>query len=269
MPGLEGDSVSGCGCVVGARPDGPGGYCRKATCRRIRSRSPRAPRSRSTGGEDGYWAHVPTRYDETHATPTTLLVWLHGCGGYSSGDIWTARALTGQSWITVAPLGREGGCWDVNDDQGKVLAAIGDAETHFNIDPRRVILGGYSSGGDLAYRTAFYNANDFAGVLAENTAPFRDTGSSQADSLAAAAWKFNVIHLAHNQDTTYPIGVVRAEIAAMTGAGFPVELIKRDGTHYDNAEPIVNGHAVPGTNADLRNLLLAGSTGRMAGAGSA
>ncbi len=63
-------------------------------------------------------------------------------------------------------------------------------KTHFNIDPRRVILGGYSSGGDIAYRTAFYNANSFAGVLAVNTSPFRDTGSSQQDSLAAAAWKF-------------------------------------------------------------------------------
>ena len=204
-----------------------------------------------------YWAHVPTSYDETGNTPTTLLVWLHGCWGYSSGDIWITRALGAQSWITVAPADREGGCWDVDSDSAKVLAAIDNAETHFNINPRRVILGGYSSGGDLAYRTAFYNANEFAGVLAENTTPFRDTGSTQAASLAAADWRINVIHLTHNQDTTYPLSVVEPEVGAMAAAGFPVELIKRDGTHYDNENAIVNGHAVPGTSRDLRELLLA------------
>ena len=87
-----------------------------------------------------YWAHVPTSYDETGNTPTTLLVWLHGCWGYSSGDIWITRALNGQGWITVAPLGREGGCWNVNTDSSEVLAAIDDAETHFNINPRLSLI---------------------------------------------------------------------------------------------------------------------------------
>ena len=84
-----------------------------------------------------------------------------------------------QSYIAVAPDGREGACWNVNTDPAAVLGVVATVKTHFNINRRRVILGGYSSGGDLAYRTAFYNANGFAGVLAENTSPFRDTGSSQ------------------------------------------------------------------------------------------
>ena len=54
--------------------------------------------------------------------------------------------------------------------------AIADVKTHFNIDPRQVVLGGYSSGGDLSYRIAFTHSTEIAGVLAENTAPFRDTG---------------------------------------------------------------------------------------------
>jgi predicted esterase len=137
-----------------------------------------------------------------------------------------------------------------------VLATIADIKTHFNINPRQVILGGYSSGGDLAYRTAFYNANTFAGLLIENSSPFRDTGSSQAASLAAASWKFNVVHLAHLQDTTYPIAGVRTETDAMTAAGFPLTRIEVDGGHYDNPGEIENGHSVPGTTADLQTYLL-------------
>jgi dienelactone hydrolase len=203
-----------------------------------------------------YWVYVPNAYDATHATPTTLFVWLHGCGGESSGDIYMVDPGGSQDWISIAVGGREGGCWDPDNDQAKVLAAIADMKTHFNINPRRVILGGYSSGGDLAYRTAFYSAKSFAGVLVENSSPFRDTGSGQAASLAASAWKFNVVHLAHVQDATYPIAGVRNETDAMTAAGFPLTRVEVDGGHYDAPGAIENGHTVPGTVADLVTYLL-------------
>lgn len=146
--------------------------------------------------------------------------------------------------------GREDDCWDPNADQGTVLAAIADVESHFNVNPRQVVLGGYSSGGDLAYRLAFYHSTDFAGVLAENTSPFRDTGSTASASLAAATWKFNVVHLAHTEDDVYPIAGVRTEVGEMTAAGFPVRLIERPGNHYYNST------ADGGTDHDRQTLLL-------------
>jgi dienelactone hydrolase len=197
-----------------------------------------------------YWVYVPDAYDESHATPIKLLVWLHGCGGESSGDIYTVSPGGDQSYVAITVGGREKDCWNVEEDQSKVLAAIADLKRHFNIDPHRVVLGGYSSGGDLAYRLAFYNASQFAGVLAENTSPFRDTGSSQADSLAAASWKFNVVHLAHTEDETYPIDGVRQETDAMKDAGFPLTRIERPGTHYDADA------GDTGTDHDLRVILL-------------
>jgi acetyl esterase/lipase len=203
-----------------------------------------------------YWVDVPAAYDRSNATPITLFVWLHGCGGYASGDIYSVSPAASRQYISVAVGGREGACWDVNADTSYVLAAIADVKTHFNINPRRVILGGYSSGGDLAYRVAFYNANSFAGLLIENSSPFRDTGSSSSASLAAAAWKFNVVHLAHLQDTTYGIAGVRTETDAMQNAGFPITRIEVDGGHYDEPGAIENGHAVPGTVADLATYLL-------------
>jgi predicted esterase len=197
-----------------------------------------------------YWIYVPGSYDGTHRTPTELLVWLHGCGGQGAGDIYTVSPGGDQRYIAIAVGGREGACWDPNVDQEKVLAAIADVESHFNIDPHQVVLGGYSSGGDLAYRTAFYHAKLFAGVLAENTTPFRDTGSSQADSLAAAAWKFHVVQLAHTEDEVYPIDTVRSEAQAMAAAGFPIQLIERPGHHYDDST------ADAGSDHDLQVLLL-------------
>ena len=193
---------------------------------------------------------MPSSYDTTHQTPTELFVWLHGCGGQGAGDIYDVSPNTTDPYISVAVGGREGACWDPNTDQAKVLAAITDVESHFNIDRHRVILGGYSSGGDLAYRTAFDYAALFAGLLAENTSPFRDTGATASQSLAAASWRFSIVHLAHTGDATYPLAGVLAEIQTVQDAGFPVTVIQRPGTHYDPDT------ATGGTVHDLVTLLL-------------
>jgi hypothetical protein len=202
------------------------------------------------------YVYVPGSYDGTHRTPIRLLTWLHGCGGNSAGDIYTASpGGSAQTWISLAVGGREGDCWHVDTDTNTVLNAIAALKTHFNIMPRGVVLGGYSSGGDLSYRIMFYHAEQFAGVLAENTSPYRDTGSTRSASLAAAAWRFNVAHLAHLQDTTYPIAGVRTETDSMTAAGFPMHRIEVDGTHYDAPGATVAGHMVPGTSADIATYL--------------
>jgi hypothetical protein len=209
-----------------------------------------------------YWADVPPSYDQSNLTETTLFVWMHGCFGDSGGDIYTVspetvgESATPRDWISISIGGRDGGCWDVNTDGALVYAAIEDAETHFNIDRHRIILGGYSSGGDLAYRTIFYNSTYFAGILAENTAPFRDTGSTPAASIAAASYRFPIVHLAHLQDDEYPIDQVRGEIGQLESAGFPVELIELYGDHYNEPGEMVDGHLVAGTDSDLIYWLL-------------
>jgi len=121
-----------------------------------------------------------------------------------------------------------------------------------NIDPRKVVIGGYSSGGDLAYRTALYNETSFAGLIAENTSPFRDTDSTANMSIPAAAWKFNIAHLAHVSDEIYQLWVVRTETDALYNAGFPIERIERDGHHWDDD----NYNGTYGTMADRRTYLL-------------
>lgn len=188
---------------------------------------------------------VPDSYDASHATPTSLFVWLHGCGGTASSDARVVSPGGNQSWLTISIGGRDGGCWNMDSDSKLVLSALDDVKQRLNVDPTRVVIGGYSSGGNLAYRTAFYNAERFAGVLAENTAAFYGTESSQAASLGAARWKLNIVHLAHTSDTTFKIATVRTETEALKKAGFPVTLIEKPGGHWDSA-----------TNSDLRTFLL-------------
>ena len=208
------------------------------------------------------WVVVPSSYDSTNQTPMTLLVWLHGCEGYAAGDIYmVSPTLSGaaQDWISLAVGGTEGGCWDPDNDGAKVTAALANLRTHFNINATGVVLGGYSSGGDLGYRMIFDHTNMFAGLIAENTSPFRDTGSTQAQSLAAATWKINILHLAHLEDGVYPIDGVRAETDAVSAAGFSLTRIERHGGHYDNANADVypgSDQPVPGTTTDLQTYLL-------------
>jgi hypothetical protein len=213
-------------------------------------------------GAVSYYAFVPASYDPSNLTATPLLVWAHGCGGEAEGEAWVVDpdGEGPQDWLTLSLAGRESPgdeCWVPSVDEAKVMAALADFETHFNVNRRRVILGGYSSGGDLAYRTGFRHSSTFAGLLIANSSPFRDTESSQAESLAAATTtKFHIVHLAHLQDTTYAIAGVRTETEAVKAAGFPIERIEVSGEHWNDAGDLVAGHAVPGTDADIRTYLL-------------
>lgn len=197
-----------------------------------------------------YSLYVPSGYDASHNTPTKLLLWLHGCGGNAYGDAWSVSPGGGQSYVTVSVGGRDGACWSMDTDSRIALAALDDVQRRLNIDPRRVVIGGYSSGGNLAYRTAFYNARRFAGVVAENTAPFYGTNSSQSASIGAASWKLNVAHLAHVSDTTFKIATVRSETNALDASGFAETRIERPGTHWDADS------GSTGTLYDLRTYLL-------------
>ncbi|MDQ1724064.1 MAG: endoglucanase [Frankiaceae bacterium] len=65
-----------------------------------------------------------------------------------------------------------------------------------------------------------------------------------------------MVHLAHLQDTSFPIAGVRNETDAMVAAGFPLTRVEVDGGHYDDAGATENGHPVPGTNTDIATYLL-------------
>lgn len=195
---------------------------------------------------DEYFGFVPKSYNPS--TPMPLLIWAHGCFGEAEGDTYNVGSYAeeaGHGWLALSLGGRDGDCWTPSVDEAKVIAALEDFEAHFNVDRHRVFLSGYSSGGDLAYRTGFRHSSTFAGLIIENSSPFRDTQSTQAESLAAATTKFHIVHLAHAEDETYPLAGVESEINAVKAAGFPTELIVKPGTHSDG-----------NTDKDLQKLLV-------------
>jgi poly(3-hydroxybutyrate) depolymerase len=207
------------------------------------------------GGYDGYDLWVPSGYDATHRTPTALLVWGHGCGGNSHDDVaGSIHAAPEDSWVVIAPRGRDGDCWKPDVDVARWARAVADVRRRLNIDPRRVLVGGFSSGGDLAYRFAFEQSDHVAGALVAGTTPFRDTGRSAAELLAAAHFRFRTRHVLHTDDGTYPATTVRAEIARMERAGFDVDVVERPGPHFEPDTP--EGAPTSGSYYDLRTYLL-------------
>ncbi len=202
-------------------------------------------------GTSTYVGYKPDTYNV--ATPIDLFVWMHGCGGNAEGDMWSiapppTRAT--QSYIAISLGGKDGACWNVNSDGPKLLAAVADVGRYFNVNPRKIYVGGYSSGGDMAYRHGLQNASTFAGILVENSDPFMDTGVSSGALMAAASWKINIAHVAHVQDGTYPIGTVRSSFATLSANSFPATLIEKPGSHYDP------DNGTTGTNYDLIHSLL-------------
>ncbi len=229
------------------------------------------------GVTGSYYVATPPKYDAAGNTPMRLLVWMHGCGGEAEGDTYemiASNELNGggepqdeenRDFIVISIGGADDGCWNPDTDVVKVLMAIADVTTHFNIDRRHIFIAGYSSGGDLAYRTIFYNADEFAGILAVNTNPFRDTGSTKAQSMAAAAWKFNIAQVAHAQDTEYHPNActdclegagddpgVTPAMNDLSSAGYNVQYVIKPGTHFD--EDDFAGHT--GTDYDFRQYAL-------------
>jgi pimeloyl-ACP methyl ester carboxylesterase len=184
-----------------------------------------------TTAEGDYVGYVPKAYD---GTPTRLVVGLHGCGdeayNFATWGVNPYDTRDTQSWIGISIDGasRGGGCWSTSD-ASKVLAAIDDIATCVYVHKQKVVLAGFSSGGELAYSLALKNAGRFAGLLIENST-LSAAGSPDA-LLAGAAWKINVAHLAHTDDSVFPIAKVRADWSKIQAAGFPLQTDEVPGDH--------------------------------------
>ena len=183
-----------------------------------------------------YWLRVPAAYDASHRTPAPLLVFLHGCYDQASNQMASlVRAADLSRAIVMVPeLGRDGACWDLSADPARLRAAIADLRTRLNVDPARIVLGGYSSGALLAGRTALTEGPSYAGLLVMMGSAFY---GDRASLLAGATARFPVAWRSHTGDTTFPVEGVRADQRAMADAGFAVTVSETGGTHtYTDAD---------------------------------
>jgi len=179
-----------------------------------------------------YWMYVPAAYDDSHQTPTRILVFAHGCGGTGEEYATIIKDLVEDldHLVMVPGLGKDGQCWDPTGDAAPLLASIADVRTRFNVDPRRVVVGGYSSGSTLAGQVAFENADLFAGLVVIPGRPFW-SDDNRADLMAGAAWKLNIAWRAHTDDEYYAIATLRADKRVLKKAGYPVAFSEVGGDH--------------------------------------
>lgn len=183
-------------------------------------------------GAAAYWVHVPTTYDDSHQTPIGLVAFLHGCDsrptpGKIMGDTIEAGVpdLARQPYIVMTPSDPTAGCWDADTDTASVLAALSDVRTVFNIAPRKVVMGGYSSGGPMAGSIAFANATAFAGVVSAKMSVL----TNRVAQIPAAAWKLNVAMRGDENDPVVNVSGMRQDHTALVEAAFPVTYSETQG----------------------------------------
>ncbi|MDA1013243.1 MAG: PDZ domain-containing protein [Planctomycetota bacterium] len=111
--------------------------------------------SRKIPGHDNeFWAYVPEDYNPDHEYG--LMVWLH-----PNSD--TMEATIIKNWrpicdlrglIVLAPKAEKLGGWTLSESQA-ITDSIKKFQEDYSIDDRRIFLHAYSSGGTMAYHTAF------------------------------------------------------------------------------------------------------------------
>ena len=162
-----------------------------------------------------------------------LIVGVHGCGdsaaNFAQWGVNPYDTRSTQDWIGISIGGEDGNCWNAADDV-KVLAAVDDISQCFWVHQKKVVLAGFSSGGELTYRLGLGQASRFAGLLIEDSGLYA-ANSNPSGLLATATWKINIAHRAHSSDTVFPLATVQADWAKTTAAGFPLTTSVVAGTH--------------------------------------
>ena len=192
--------------------------------------------------KSSYVAYVPAAY--TGKEPMPVIVGLHGCSDTAMNfatwgvNPWGTRST--QRHIGISVDGASGGaagsnsCWTRGSDDAKVLAAVDDLAKCFWLDRSKVTIAGYSSGGELAYKVALENADKFDGLLIEDSGLYANANPDQL--LAGAAWKLPIAHIAHTDDTVFPLSQVQADWAKTTKAAFPLTTKVVAGTHSGTSD---------------------------------
>lgn len=184
-----------------------------------------------TSTSTAYVAYVPASYDGT--TPMRLIVGLHGCGddamNFATWGVNPYDTRATQDHIGISIGGADGRCWNASDD-AKVLAAVDDISACFWVHQKKVVIAGFSSGGELAYRVGLSQASRFAGILIEDSGLYAASGNPDA-LLANAAWKLRIAHLTHTSDPVFPLAQVKADWVKTKAAGFPLMTSETPGAH--------------------------------------
>jgi poly(3-hydroxybutyrate) depolymerase len=202
-----------------------------------------------TNASTTYAIRLPPAYEVANPRPSRLLVALHGCGDNAMNfATWAAVPFalrSSQNYIAISVGGRDGACWNLSTDAALANAAIAHVRSCFYVHQERIVLAGYSSGGDLAYKLAMTDSLNYAGVLIEHSGLSQAVGAANVDAvLDLAAWKLNIAHTAGTNDGSYPIAGIRSDRTKIVAHGFPMQY-REDASTHDGSSSDWSDYLIP------------------------
>ena len=172
-----------------------------------------------------YALSVPPGY---RGQPVPLILALHFGGdprgaGRAMLDILILPALGDLGAVIVAPDALGGG-WGSAPNERAVNALLAAVERGYAIDPKRVIVTGYSMGGAGTWYWAGKYPERFSAAVPVSGRP--------AD--ASSPWRVPVFAVHSRDDQVNPIGPTEQRVAELKKAGLNARLVVLNGvTHYE------------------------------------
>ncbi len=195
----------------------------------------RAFRSRVDNSLQPYTVIVPEDLDRSRRYP--LIVFLHGSESDET-DLGGFMQVVPAGCIGLGPRARgPSNLYCLDHAQTDIVEAIDDVMAHYPIDPRRVVLTGFSMGGYGVYRTFFETPSKYCALAVLSGAPYF---GSDADGRAESSvpvldfrrpenlgpFRGIPIFIHHGQqDRNCPYETTLALVKALQAAGARVEFI--------------------------------------------
>jgi predicted peptidase len=184
---------------------------------------------RDAGPAIGYAISVPPGYNR--ATPAPLVLALHfgvqgGPSLYAGRDV--VRLLIGPGLaelgaVIVAPDALNGGPWNTSQNEEAVLGLLDAVMQSYSIDPKRVIVTGFSMGGAGAWHFAGKYPDRFAAAVPVAGRPPESAGR----------WRVPVFAVHSRSDRVVPIAATEKRIDELKDAGVSAQLFALvSPTHY-------------------------------------
>jgi predicted peptidase len=187
---------------------------------------------RDAGPTIGYAISVPPTYNR--ATPVPLVLALHfgvqgGPSLFAGRDLLRlliAPGLTDLGAVIVAPDALNGGPWDASQNEEAVLWLLDSVMRSYNVDPKKVIVTGFSMGGAGTWHFAGKYPDRFAAAVPVAGRP----------AATAASWRVPVFAVHSRSDRVVPIDATEKRIAELKRAGVRAELVALDSpTHFQTS----------------------------------
>jgi predicted esterase len=205
----------------------------------------RAYRSKVDGTLQPYAVRVPAGFDRNAGKTYPLIVYLHGSASDET-NLAGVDYLSGGEAIELAPRGRgPSNAFTRDHAQEDIEEAIAAVVQSYPIDPKRIILTGFSMGGYGAYRTFYEHPERYRAVAVFSGHPdlatqyFPGEGHpSFLDDRTLARFKGLPIFIFHGKaDRNCPFALTEGFVGKLGQAGAKVEFVTEPGAGHQRPGP--------------------------------